>query len=244
MTTISSDFLKPTTHAEARRLSLYTWLPAIILNLGSACLFALFYTYLFVYGAATTGALTPGRMQFWLSVFIFVVEWSFAIALILSLRRSGISLSHVIAPTGELWGFRWLPAILMFAALNVIMLAYLLGLQAFYGELGYADLATWQRLAMILLIPLTAAFCEELIWRGYILPGWLSTGRRWFAILLSALSFALIHGIFLPDKLLMTFIFGVITGYYYTRQPNLLPLFFTHWFVDFWSYGWLLFFGS
>lgn len=96
---------------------------------------------------------------------------------------------------------------------------------------------------MILLVPLTAAFCEELIWRGYILPGWLSTGRRGYAIILSALSFALIHGIFLPDKLLMTFIFGIITAYYYTRQPNLLPLFFTHWFVDFWSYGWLLFIG-
>ncbi len=241
MTTSIHNLLKPTTRLEARRLSLFTWLPAIILNLGSIVLFGVFYVAMFAYGTAVTGALTPGRMQFWLSAFIFTVEWSFAIALILSLRRSGINLRQVIAPTGELWGFRWLPALIMFVAVNILMLLYMLGLRAFYGELGYADLATWQRLAMILLVPLSAAFCEELIWRGYILPGWLSTGRRWRAILLSALSFALIHGIFLPDKLLMTFIFGVITGDYYTRQPNLLPLFFTHWFVDFWSYGWLIF---
>jgi membrane protease YdiL (CAAX protease family) len=241
MTIPPMDFLKPASRLEARRLTLYTWLPAIIFNLGSACLFGVFYAYYYAFGAAATGALTPGKMQFWLSAFIFLVEWSFAIALILSLRRSGISLRQVIAPAGEMWGFRWIPAILLFIAVNILMLIYMFSLQALYGELGYADLAPWQRVAMIVLVPLTAAFCEELIWRGYVLPGWLSTGKRWLAILLSALSFALIHGIFLPDKLLMTFIFGVITGYYYTRQPNLLPLFFTHWFVDFWSYGWLLF---
>jgi membrane protease YdiL (CAAX protease family) len=243
MAAIDNEFLKPTTRLESRRLKLYTWLPAIILNLVSACLFGVFYAAMYAYGAAAAGPLTPGKMQFWLSVFIFIVEWSFAISLILSLRRSGITLRQLIAPQDELLGFYWLPAALLFIAINLLMLLYMFGLKALYGSLGYEDLANWQRVAMIILIPITAAFCEELIWRGYVLPGWLSTGKRWFAILLSALSFALIHGIFLPDKLLMTFIFGIITAYFYTRERNLLPLFFTHWFVDLWSYGWLLFFA-
>lgn len=238
------QFLAPQTAADRRRLGLYTWLPAILLNLGSACLFGVFYAMMYAYGSGSAvgaAVLTPGGMQFWLSVFIFVVEWSLAIALLLSLKPSGITLHQLVAPQGSLGQFRWFPAILLFAAVNALMLFYMLALYVFWGSVGYEGLAFWQRAAMILLIPITAAFCEELIWRGYILPAYLSSGKRWRAILITAISFSLIHGVFLPDKLLMTFIFGVLTGYYYTVERNLLPLFITHWFVDFWSYGWLLF---
>jgi membrane protease YdiL (CAAX protease family) len=95
-----------------------------------------------------------------------------------------------------------------------------------------------QILLLIGLTPLTAAFTEELIWRGHIISGLELRGRRtWAAILISAASFSVIHGVFLPDKLLVTFLLGIVTGYYYVRERKLIPLMFTHWFVDVWSFG-------
>ena len=38
-----------------------------------------------------------------------------------------------------------------------------------------------------------------------------------------------------------TFLFGIVTGHYYTRERNLPPLMITHAIVDFWSFGWFLF---
>ena len=48
--------------------------------------------------------------------------------------------------------------------------------------------------------------------------------------------FALIHG-FLPGKLLVTFLLGVVGGFYYTRERNLVPLMLAHGVVDVWSFG-------
>jgi membrane protease YdiL (CAAX protease family) len=227
-----------------RPLKIYLWLPAILLNLASLCILAAYFTF---YYAEATGqpALvsppTPGQIQFWTSALIFVVEWGFALALICHLRRCRLSLSEIFVPGGSLWKFRWLPALLMFLGINVLMLAYIIGMDIFWPSVGYEDLTQGQRLTVVLLIPITAAFCEELIWRGYVLPGLRANRRsRWSAILIATVSFALIHGVFLPDKLLMTFLFGIITGYYALIERNLIPLMFTHWFVDLWSFGWLL----
>jgi membrane protease YdiL (CAAX protease family) len=108
-------------------------------------------------------------------------------------------------------------------------------------DLTYKDLALWQKILFITLVPLTAAFTEELIWRGHIISGFELRGRSSMqAVLLSALSFALIHGVFMPDRLLMTFLFGIVAGYYYMRERNLVPLMFAHWLVDLWGFGFFL----
>ncbi|MBN2146895.1 MAG: CPBP family intramembrane metalloprotease, partial [Anaerolineales bacterium] len=60
-------------------------------------------------------------------------------------------------------------------------------------------------------------------------------------VLLSSLSFAAIHGVFLPDKLLVTFLLGIISTVYYLKERNLAPLMLTHWFVDMWSFGLFMF---
>lgn len=52
-----------------------------------------------------------------------------------------------------------------------------------------------------------------------------------------SLSFALIHGIFLVDKLAVTFVFGIITGWYYWKERNLIPVMIAHWFLDVWGFG-------
>ena len=38
-----------------------------------------------------------------------------------------------------------------------------------------------------------------------------------------------------------TLLFGIVTGYYYVRERNLIPLMITHAMVDLWSFGWFLF---
>ena len=55
--------------------------------------------------------------------------------------------------------------------------------------------------------------------------------------MISSVSFALIHGVFFPDKLLFTFLIGLILGFYYQKKRLLLPLMLTHWIMDLWSFG-------
>jgi membrane protease YdiL (CAAX protease family) len=77
-----------------------------------------------------------------------------------------------------------------------------------------------------------------LIWRGYVITRLEARGYGLAkAIVLSAISFALIHGIWLPDKLLTTFLFGIVAGFYYARERRLAPLMIAHIVIDVWSFG-------
>jgi len=59
--------------------------------------------------------------------------------------------------------------------------------------------------------------------------GLLASGRTEHkAILLSSVSFAVIHGFFLVDKIIVTTLFGAIAGLYYVRERNLPVLMATH----------------
>jgi membrane protease YdiL (CAAX protease family) len=59
--------------------------------------------------------------------------------------------------------------------------------------------------------------------------GLLASGRTEHkAILLSSVSFAVIHGFFLVDKIIVTILFGAIAGLYYVRERNLPVLLATH----------------
>ena len=97
-------------------------------------------------------------------------------------------------------------------------------------------LDTWQKIVMLTFLPLTAGFCEELIWRGYIFTQLETRGYGLAkAIVFSAISFALLHGVWLPDKLLTTFCFGIVAGFYYARERTLVPLMIAHIVMDVWS---------
>ena len=66
------------------------------------------------------------------------------------------------------------------------LLGQLEGLQAMF-----VSPPLWQALAVIALAP---AICEELAFRGFILSGFRHLGRKWRAILFSAVFFGLAHG--------------------------------------------------
>ena len=186
--------------------------------------------------------LPAGQVTFGLYALIAIVEWSLALSILRRLRRAGGSPMDLLAPHGQPWRFRWLPTALMFVAVNAIMalmMVLLAALQSASPSFSYYDgLRRWQLLLFVVGIPMSAGFCEELIWRGYVITRLEARGRgRWTTLLLSAVSFALIHS---PLHWPFTFLFGVVTGYYYVRERNLLPLAITRARVDFWTFGWFL----
>jgi len=224
-------------------LWIYTVLPPVILNLFGCCIFGTYY------GLASqqpelVANINLGQLSFVLYVLIFIVEWVFTVSIILRLRQTGASVIDLIAPGGDPWRFKWVPTALVFVIFNAIFAVYMTILWMSGGLRTFASLSIWQRIFLIGLVPISAGFCEELIWRGYIITRLEAHGRRrWLAILLSAASFALIHGIFLLDKLLVTFLLGIVAGLYYTKERNLVPLMAAHTIVDLWSFG-LFFFVS
>ncbi|OGO67001.1 MAG: hypothetical protein A2Z49_03555 [Chloroflexi bacterium RBG_19FT_COMBO_56_12] len=225
-------------NSRLRPLWIYTALPAVILNIGAILIFGSYYA-LQATQPDLVSSIQPAQAQFLAYVFVFIVEWIFAILLLRQRAAEGKTLASIMAPDGQIVKFRLLSALGLFIIFNVLFILYIPLVTALYGRWpSLSELALWQRMFMILVIPLQAAFCEELIWRGHIIPELKARGRSDFAaILLSALSFALIHGIFLIDKLLLTFILGLVTGFYYLRERNLFPLMLSHYIVDLWTFA-------
>jgi len=83
-------------------------------------------------------------------------------------------------------------------------------------------------LPLVLVIGLTPAICEELAFRGFILSGFRHLGRRWRAIIFSAVLFGLTHGIL--QQSLMAFFLGLVLGYLAIQTGSLLPPMVFHFF--------------
>jgi len=159
---------------------------------------------------------------------VVVTHWSLFYVIA---RRSGKEgIKKIIVPKRK---FRWLPSLLAFVSLNVLFTAYMI-LALAYGRIppwGKPDLP--QLVFYLALNPITAGFVEELIWRGYFIEKLLAMGKtEWKAIIYSSVSFAFIHGIFIPDKVAVTFLFGLIAGAYYVRERNLPVLMVSHVVLD------------
>jgi membrane protease YdiL (CAAX protease family) len=219
-------------------LWVYTVLPAVILNIAAILIFGSYYA-LQATKPDLVSSIQPDQVQFLAYAVIFVVEWAFAIVLLRQQAARGRSLVSIMAPDGQILRFKWLPALALFTVFNLLFIIYVPLVSTIYGGWPRLNhLAVWQRAFIVLAVPIQAAFCEELIWRGHIIPGLKSRGRTNFAaVLLAALSFALIHGIFLIDKLVLTFVLGLLTGFYYLRERNLLPLMISHFIADLWTFA-------
>jgi len=159
---------------------------------------------------------------------VVTTHWSIFYVIARRLRREGIK--DLVVPKKK---FRWLPSILAFVSLNVLFTTYMI------LALAYSRIPPWgkpdlpQLVFYIALNPITAGFVEELIWRGYFIEKLLAMGKTgWKAIIYSSISFAFIHGFTIPDKLAVTFLFGLIAGAYYVRERNLPVLIVSHVVLD------------
>jgi sodium transport system permease protein len=76
----------------------------------------------------------------------------------------------------------------------------------------------WAILAVLAVAP---AICEELAFRGFILSGFRRLGHRWGAILASSIFFGAAHGIL--QQSISAFAVGVVIGYVAVQTGSLLP---------------------
>ena len=217
----------------------YILWPVLILNTIPVLLFGAVFAWTYQQnGNAQNVDLT--QPLFWLYVAVAIINWGLAFFV---LRKVRDGLHTLIAADGSPLHFKWKSALLLFIVFNSIWVIYVLAYSWIAGGWpSYGDLQNWQKIVFIGLFPISAGFTEELFWRGFVitqLEAVEQSPRR--AILFSALGFSLVHGIFFPDKLIVTFLLGLVAGVYYVRERKLLPLMATHALMDIWSYGLSLF---
>ena len=226
----------------SKRIWPYILWPVILLNTIPVCLFGAVFAAAYQRGGnAQSVDLT--QPLFWLYVAIFIINWCLALFVFRKFNQEGKFVRDLIAADGYPFRFNWKPALLMFVVFNGIWILYVALYVSLTGQWpSYGKLEAWQKIIFIGLFPISAGFTEELFWRGFIITQVESVGRSSRqAIMFSAVGFALVHGVFLPDKLISTFLLGLIAGYYYTNERRLIPLMMTHAFMDIWSYGLSLF---
>lgn len=76
----------------------------------------------------------------------------------------------------------------------------------------------WQALVVIALVP---AICEELAFRGFVLSGFRHLGRKWRAILFSAVFFGLTHGML--QQSIIAGVVGTVIGYIAVQTGSIWP---------------------
>lgn len=76
----------------------------------------------------------------------------------------------------------------------------------------------WQ---VLLVMALTPALCEELAFRGFILSGFRHLGRKWRAILFSAILFGVTHAVF--QQSIITCVVGILIGYIAVQTGSIWP---------------------
>jgi len=84
--------------------------------------------------------------------------------------------------------------------------------------MGEAEIPVWLALLAFAVAP---AFCEEIVFRGFILSGFLKSGRVWLAIALSSLAFGAIHMI--PQQIFNAALVGLVIGLIAVRSGSLWP---------------------
>lgn len=85
------------------------------------------------------------------------------------------------------------------------------------AQLVNKDVPTW---LVLLAFAVTPAICEELAFRGFILAGFERGGRVGLAIVLSSLTFGLVHMI--PQQVLNAAMLGLLLGLFAVRSGSLL----------------------
>ncbi len=90
-------------------------------------------------------------------------------------------------------------------------------------DMGDPNQPLWIILFMFALAP---ACCEEIAFRGFILSGLGHSGRTWLAIVLSSLTFGIIHMI--PQQIFNAALLGIVLGLIATRSQSLWPCIIFH----------------
>lgn len=87
---------------------------------------------------------------------------------------------------------------------------------------------------LVIFVSATAGFCEEVIFRGYILTRLsLLFRNQYVPVVISGVLFSAMHYKYHSVReFLFTFLFAMITGLHYNRYRNIKPLIIVHFLVD------------
>jgi membrane protease YdiL (CAAX protease family) len=133
-------------------------------------------------------------------------------------------------------------SIVLFQIIEPIMSDVLYG-QGMWNQMinEYKRIPLTLAIYSILITPLTAGICEEIIWRGYLQTRLIHKFRNnsWVAILIQAILFGLWHSISIHT--LFTAIFGFIYGFIFMKTKKLIPIMVSHWLSDIISFYFMYF---
>ncbi len=190
-----------------------------------------------------------GRPEAWSQALLFsnltvvAVDLVTIAVLVMVCRREGRRLRDLL---GAVRLPRDVPLGLLVAVLAVVGLlaaTYLGNLVAYAGPPPTGGTFTvppiWLGVWSIVVLPVTVAVAEELLYRGYLLPRIAARIGWWPAAVLVSLAFGLQHAAFSATSLqavlarvITTFLLGLLLAGLARRLGRLLPLVIGHWLVD------------
>lgn len=124
-------------------------------------------------------------------------------------------------------GFDFHSALVRFTVFLFVVSAYCTLLITFFGS---RELADWQYAQIhlgigrwgVLFTAISAGFCEEVIFRGYLITGLKRAKQKAaVAIILSTLSFVFMHGVLPIPFFIIFFLLGVVIALIYHLTSNL-----------------------
>jgi membrane protease YdiL (CAAX protease family) len=215
----------------------YLIVPVVILNLVTICTLAVYSAF----GAKpyATNASTGTQPLFWVYLASALTMWGFALFAIIKLKREGSSISKLIAPGGNPLKVKWHSTLVVFLTICLIYAAQISLSVIIMGQWSpHSALPDWQRLVLATLIPISFGYTEELFWRGFIITRLKAYGVSSLGLVLfSAFAYSLTRGIIIPGGIVYALLLGIVTGVYYLRERNLIPLMFAHALADALSFG-------
>lgn len=120
-------------------------------------------------------------------------------------------------------------AVLLPFALHPLSLELVSSLSWFFPQLPESATSILQAMAdpgqpwwfVLLTFAAAPAICEELAYRGFILSGFCRSGRLWLGVILSSLTFGIMH--LIPQQVFNATLLGLVLGWLAIRSQSLLP---------------------
>jgi membrane protease YdiL (CAAX protease family) len=232
--------------ANVLSMRLLCWIECLILGLGLPAAIWVVSRLIRLYVPATTHGSPEQRFFLWL-VAGLIVEWLFVIVLWFALRVRGSSFTDI-----GVWRFGTWPAwiiALLFAALSIA--GNLRLLPRMHVPISYAFLPPGFHLVAALLMGITAGFCEEVLFRAFLMTEFVRAGYgKFLQVLIPGLAFGLAHAGYLNQGflpwlgiMLPTAFLGMMWGIaYLLGRRGLVPTLVAHFLNDATALPWILFF--
>ena len=238
-----SSRLQPITTSTVR---LTCWVESLILGLGIPAAIWVLSRLISSYVPAATSGSPAQRFLLWILGGV-LVEWVFVAAVWSVLRKRGSSFKDIGVWRPGTWS-GWVLA-LLFAVLSIA--SNLRFLPRMHIPMSYAFMPTGFHLVAALLLGITAGFCEEVLFRAFLMTEFATAGYgKVIQVLMPGIAFGLAHAGYLNQGLLPwlgimlpTAFLGMVWGIaYLLGRRSLLPVMVAHFLNDATALPWITFF--